>query len=299
MSALGWVLLTLFGLHPGPCGQDPDAHWRALLLIEINIERLEHGLRALEPEPALCAQANRRAEEIARSHGVEARAGEIRRSTTELFKAGYPAHRWHETSLIGYRMSQILPDWRDTARDGWWEVARGDYESVGIGLAFIGPQPVFSLVVALSRRTWDWRRATPLLDLASVREAMLERTNEKRLSRGLEPLVASDLLNLAAQRHAQDLLDRHYYDHRDLEGGQARDRIRRVGYERPRTVSENLAKGLFEPAEVVDRWMNSSGHRANILGPRVSEVGFGVAVGETEDKLEVLWVQVFAHRGDS
>ncbi len=294
MSSIGWIVALLFGSNLAPCGQDSDSHWRALLLVEINIERINEGLRPLYPEPALCAQARRRADEIARAHGAPTPENTIRDSTTRLYKAGYGAHRWHETSLIGYRITGLLPDWRKTAPDGWWEVARGDHESVGIGLAFIGPQPVFALVVALSRKTWDRRRAAPLLDLANVRRQMFERTNEKRAAEALPPLVSRGLLDLAAQRHAQDLVDRDYYSHRDLEGGQVRDRVRSVGYERPRLVSENLAKGLFEPAEVVDRWMNSRGHRANILNERVREVGFGIAVGEKQDKIVVIWIQIFA-----
>ena len=72
---------------------------------------------------------------------------------------------------------------------------------------------------------------------------------------------------------------------------------RPAGFSRRPAISENLAKGLFSPAEVVDRWMNSSGHRKNILNPRFTRLGSGVAFGETAQGVEVVWVQMFAGPG--
>ena len=100
--------------------------------------------------------------------------------------------------------------------------------------------------------------------------------------------------DLAAQRHAIDQFENSYYDHRDLEGGTARDRAARAGYRSARTVAENIAKGPFSPREVVQRWMKSRGHRKNILGTRIRAMGVGVAFGENDRGFEVLWVQVFA-----
>ena len=161
----------------------------------------------------------------------------------------------------------------------------------------IGGRPVYSLVFGLSKRTFDWRRAEPLQDIARVRGEMLERVNAVRAEHGRGALKPQELLDEAATLHALDLLKRDYYAHLSLDGKNVRQRVEEVGYGRPRSFSENLAKGLFSPAEVVERWMESSGHRDNILGKRFTEIGNGVAFGDTPDGLEVIWVQVFAGPG--
>ena len=71
---------------------------------------------------------------------------------------------------------------------------------------------------------------------------------------------------------------------------------RAAGYPRARSLSENIAKGPFTPDEVVHRWMNSSGHRRNILRRGATVMGMGVAFGENANGFEVVWVQVFASR---
>ncbi len=92
------------------------------------------------------------------------------------------------------------------------------------------------------------------------------------------------------------MLRRAYYDHVSPEGETVRDRVRAAGGSRRRGLAENIAKGLFTPDEVVRRWMNSSGHRRNILHRGAAEMGLGVAFGENENGFEVVWVQVFASR---
>lgn len=80
-------------------------------------------------------------------------------------------------------------------------------------------------------------------------------------------------------------------------GGEPGLRARRAGYPPRGRVAENLAKGLFTPDEVLGRWMNSPGHRRNLLLPEADDVGFGIAVGRREDGVDVLWVQLLAIPG--
>ena len=79
------------------------------------------------------------------------------------------------------------------------------------------------------------------------------------------------------------------------EGGTPAGRAKAAGYAGRGVVAENIAKGLFEPAETVERWMDSSGHRRNILHRRVTATGLGLAIGPGEHECyDVLWVQLFA-----
>jgi uncharacterized protein YkwD len=109
--------------------------------------------------------------------------------------------------------------------------------------------------------------------------------NGQRARRGLSKLRLSSRLSRAAQRHAQDMTRRNYFSHYSPAGGTFLDRIRRTGYLRNAqswVVGENLAWGSGSratPGSIVQAWMRSSGHRANILTRRFRHIGIGIAFG--------------------
>jgi uncharacterized protein YkwD len=109
--------------------------------------------------------------------------------------------------------------------------------------------------------------------------------NQVRRHRGRRPLRANERLRLAATRHAQDMADRQYFSHTSNDGSSFLDRIRRVDY-LPNSgawrVGENLAWGtgsLATPNSIVDAWMDSPPHRANILNGGFREIGIGIGRG--------------------
>lgn len=107
--------------------------------------------------------------------------------------------------------------------------------------------------------------------------------NVERDDAGLAPYAWSPELGLAAQRHAQDMVDQDYFSHDSLDGRSFSDRAMEAGYDGfPR--GENIAAGQQTPEQVMDSWMNSSGHRMNILSD-ADEIGVGL--------VEFHWVQVF------
>jgi uncharacterized protein YkwD len=107
--------------------------------------------------------------------------------------------------------------------------------------------------------------------------------NVERAHYGLRRLTINKRLSQAARRHARDMARRNYFSHDTLGGGSFVDRIRRTGYlsnARSWTVGENLAwgsRGHSRPRVIMQMWMNSPGHRANILNPSFREIGIGVA----------------------
>jgi uncharacterized protein YkwD len=109
--------------------------------------------------------------------------------------------------------------------------------------------------------------------------------NAQRESYGLPPLTLNKRLSRAARRHARDMVRRDYFAHDSLGGGTFVDRIRRTGYltgARSWTVGENLAWGTDSrsaPRAITTMWMNSPGHRANILSASFREVGIGLVIG--------------------
>jgi uncharacterized protein YkwD len=112
--------------------------------------------------------------------------------------------------------------------------------------------------------------------------------NAQRTQRGLRPLKANRRLARAAAGHAGDMVRRDYFSHDSLSGASFVDRIRRTGYLSGRgawIVGENLAWGSGDrssPAAIVRAWMNSPGHRANILQRRFREIGLGLVAGAPE-----------------
>jgi uncharacterized protein YkwD len=119
----------------------------------------------------------------------------------------------------------------------------------------------------------------------TVVRATLCKLNAERARHGLPRLKLNRKLSTAARRHARDMVRRDYFAHDSLGGGTFVDRIRRSGYlkgARSWSVGENLAWGSHErsaPRAITAMWMNSAGHRANILSPAFREVGIGFAIG--------------------
>jgi uncharacterized protein YkwD len=110
--------------------------------------------------------------------------------------------------------------------------------------------------------------------------------NQERTSRGLAPLKLNRRLSNAAAGHARDMVALNYFSHDSLDGKDFVYRIRKAGYMAPRsfpTLGEDLAWGsgtLGTPGAIVQSWMASPGHRANILSPKFREAGIGVAYGD-------------------
>lgn len=107
--------------------------------------------------------------------------------------------------------------------------------------------------------------------------------NKQRRSHGMKGLRLSKRLGRAAQRHSGDMSSNRFFSHNSRSGASFIDRIRRSGYlksARSWLVGENIAWGtgsLATPRSIVRAWMNSPGHRANILNRRFRQIGIGIS----------------------
>jgi uncharacterized protein YkwD len=108
------------------------------------------------------------------------------------------------------------------------------------------------------------------------RTALVDAMNRERASRGLKPLHLDQRLNRAAEDRADDMLEKHYFNHVSPEGMSPFKWVDVEGYQYTE-VGENLAVGYKTADAVVDGWMHSPGHRANILGKNYGDVGIAVA----------------------
>jgi uncharacterized protein YkwD len=109
--------------------------------------------------------------------------------------------------------------------------------------------------------------------------------NRERAARGVRPLRANSKLARAARGHARDMVARRYFSHQSRSGASFSARIKRTGWTRSRrsyTMGENIGWGggsLSSPRAMVRGWMNSAGHRANILSRSFKQIGVGIANG--------------------
>jgi uncharacterized protein YkwD len=122
-------------------------------------------------------------------------------------------------------------------------------------------------------------------NVAAVSSATLCLLNAERAARGMKPLRANQLLRKAAAGHAVDMVRKVYFAHDSLDGRNFATRIERAGYLRGAnnyTIGENLgwaATDADTPRTMVELWMASPGHRANILQPKFREIGIAVTRG--------------------
>lgn len=128
----------------------------------------------------------------------------------------------------------------------------------------------------------------PTLDttVASYEAEVVRLVNEERMARGLKPLSQNWELSRVARYKSQDMKDNRYFSHTSPVYGSPYQMMRSFGISY-RSAGENIAMGYRTPKAVVNGWMNSAGHRANILSAAFTEIGVGyVADGG-------YWTQMF------
>lgn len=126
-----------------------------------------------------------------------------------------------------------------------------------------------------------------------TKEGVIEWTNAQRKNNGLAPLKENLKLDLSAKIKAQDMFANQYFAHESPSGTGVSDLAENAGYDFI-MIGENLALGNFENDEVlVQAWMDSPGHRANILNENYQEIGVSVIKGIYEGRTTWMAVQHF------
>lgn len=119
---------------------------------------------------------------------------------------------------------------------------------------------------------------------SSFEEQVVQLVNQERAKAGLKPLThRADIKNVAYKK-AQDMINSNYFSHTSPNYGSPFQMLKTFGVSY-RTAGENIAKGQKTPQEVMNAWMNSPGHRANILKPEYDSIGVGF--------YHSAWVQMF------
>ncbi|EFE67832.1 transmembrane protein, partial [Streptomyces viridosporus ATCC 14672] len=116
---------------------------------------------------------------------------------------------------------------------------------------------------------------------------VLALTNTERAEAGCGPVTFDDRLARAAQLHSEDMSANDYFSHTGQNGSSFVDRAKAQGH--PSPGAENIARGQGSAASVMEAWMNSPGHRANILNCSLKTLGVGVVTSDWT------WTQVFGY----
>lgn len=133
----------------------------------------------------------------------------------------------------------------------------------------------------------------PLIDrIKAIEHDVIQLCNQERAKNGLGPLRPDWQVSRVARHKSQDMRDKNYFSHTSPTYGSPFDMLRNYNITY-RSAGENIAMGQRSPEEVVRAWMNSQGHRQNILNPNYTHIGVGYAEGGSGGRY---WTQMFITR---
>jgi uncharacterized protein YkwD len=119
------------------------------------------------------------------------------------------------------------------------------------------------------------------INLKATEKRAFTLLNKVRKERGLRPLCVDPRLTKAARAHSRQMVEKDYFSHASFTGESVGSRLGRFGYCKS-VYGENIAGGYGTPADpgrTFERWMDSAGHRANVLDGRFRRVGVGTYTG--------------------
>jgi uncharacterized protein YkwD len=164
-------------------------------------------------------------------------------------------------------------------------------------LVIVTSLPAFAQSFFASMELSDGKAETSrAMSVESIEHRVFDLINDERIKNGLQPLIWTDKSAITARFHSANMSQTSYFSHKDLIGNRVEDRLNKFGVTDWRMAGENIAwiSGYDDPtARVVESWMNSPGHRKNILQPKYRESGIGLAI--TDDH-KFYFTQVFVSR---
>ncbi|MGM0837533.1 MAG: SafA/ExsA family spore coat assembly protein [Bacillota bacterium] len=126
-------------------------------------------------------------------------------------------------------------------------------------------------------------------EVKSAEEQVAALVNQERSKHGLKPMKLNWELSRVARYKSQDMIDKNYFSHTSPTYGSPFTMMKNFGISY-RAAGENIAAGQKTPQEVMNAWMNSEGHRKNILSSQYTEIGVGYAKGGSYGHY---WTQMF------
>ena len=255
----------------------------------VNTERMKHGLKPFIWHDRLAS--------MARSRSWDDALGSTGTTVSAMLQNGIPTATGHHAfSYSGNNTPEQMVAALMNSSSSRDAILQSNYTYIGAGVLPVPPSQggtsgrhnwtliVISLVdvAPASAQTWEMR--------------VLELTNNERKKHGLQPLTWHNGLAEAARAHSADMMRSNMTGHIGSDGSNVRKRIERAGVTTAMLWAENCAYGQTTPEAAVEAWMNSPGHRANILNGTATHLGVGLILrpdGSTA-KYASYWTQVFA-----
>ncbi|MDP4090384.1 MAG: SafA/ExsA family spore coat assembly protein [Bacillota bacterium] len=126
-------------------------------------------------------------------------------------------------------------------------------------------------------------------DIKALENEVIRLVNVERVNRGLQPLTQNWQLSRVARYKSQDMANKNYFSHTSPTYGSPFTMMENFGIQFT-AAGENIAMGQTNPSAVMTSWMNSPGHRSNILSPTYNQIGVGLATSSNGTKY---WTQQF------
>lgn len=128
-----------------------------------------------------------------------------------------------------------------------------------------------------------------LTEVKNLENEVIKLVNVERAKNGLKPLNSNWQLSRVARYKSEDMIAKRYFSHTSPTYGSPFTMMKNFGINY-RTAGENIAYGQSTPAQVMNSWMGSSGHRQNILNPSFTQIGVGVGKNSAG---QLYWTQMF------
>ncbi|MCK9817559.1 CAP domain-containing protein [Pseudomonas sp. MAFF 302046] len=205
-----------------------------------------------------------------------------------LARAAYPMVNVQAISLSGPRDAQAA---MQAVRESFCQVVL-DPQFIDIGVSHNDRD--WRVVLArplLSARLGDWQaEGQKLLEQINRARAQPRQCGPQSFG-ATTPLAWNPNLATAAEAHTRDMANNNYFDHKDRQGGTPGDRAELAGYV-GQAIGENIAAGQDTAVKVVDGWLASPGHCANLMNPSFRELGAAYAVDPKSDA-GIYWTTLF------
>ncbi|MFJ4375062.1 CAP domain-containing protein [Pseudomonas japonica] len=206
----------------------------------------------------------------------------------QLARVAYPMVNVQAISLSGPRDAAAA---MQAIRESFCQVVL-DPQFVDIGVSREGRE--WRIVVArplLSARLGDWQsEGRSLLEAVNAARAQAHQCGSQAMS-PTTPLSWNDTLAGAAQSHSRAMANQNFFDHVDRDGRTPGDRAELAGYSGSR-IAENISAGLDSTRKVIDGWLASPGHCANLMSPQLRELGAAYAADPKSDA-GIYWTALF------
>jgi len=256
------------------------------LITLINNDRKKNGLKALEIDSQVTALARKKSEDM-RDNNYFATKSPKYGTFTDMLKASNIDYRTAAEKIAGgYQSAQEVfnnwlkdPDFRKS-------ILEQNYTHIGVGYASGSGEYRYYWSLWLVEKPV----AISLGSQSSYEKEVLELVNVERSNKGLKPLQWDAQLAEVARAKSKDMRDKNYFAHQSPTYGSLGEMLKffNVDYS---SAAENIAAGQKTPDAVVTGWMNSEGHRKNILDPKLTHLGVGYADGGGD--YFIYWTQTF------